>query len=514
VSSADGERKVAVVAIDAGTTGVRTLVFDSCGMVVTSAYRELTQYYPQPGWVEHDASEIWDLAEATLVGATTEARDRDYDIRALGITNQRETAVAWDRDTGAPLHRAIVWQDRRTAARCDRLRDEGRLPVVRERTGLVLDPYFSATKWAWMLEEGRVSAARLALSTVDAWLIWNLAGGAAGGGTFVTDVTNASRTLCLDIRDRAWSGELCEIFGVPMDSLPEVKASSGRLGVVSHAVAGGALAGIPISGVAGDQQAALFGQCCFAPGETKVTYGTGTFVLANIGPAIPPPVEGLLTTVAWELGAGGGPSRSGCTYALEGAIFSSGAAIHWLRDGLGVIGQSSEIGPLAASVPSNDGCYLVPAFTGLGSPWWDAYARGTVIGLTRGVGRAHLARAVVEAIAYQTRDVVDAMGTEAGRPVTTLYADGGASVMDMLLQLQADQLRVPVIRRKGTEVTALGAALLAGLAEGVWADLAEIAELATNDAVFTPVATKAKTDADYRGWLRALERSRSWSTGD
>jgi glycerol kinase len=508
VGPALAQRPVAVVAIDAGTTGVRTLVFDSAGVVVTSAYRELTQYYPHPGWVEHDAGEIWDLVEATLVEAVSEARQRGYGIAALGITNQRETAVAWDRNTGVPLHRAIVWQDRRTAARCGRLRDEGRLPLVRARTGLVLDPYFSATKWAYMLEEGGVSAARLALSTVDSWLIWNLAGGAAAG-TFVTDVTNASRTLCLDIGERAWSGELCEIFGVPREALPEVRASSGRLAVVAGGVAGGTLAGVPISGVAGDQQAALFGQACFAPGETKVTYGTGTFVLANIGATIPPPVEGLLTTVAWELPADAGPP-AGCTYALEGAIFSSGAAIQWLRDGLGLIRESSEIGPLAASVPGNEGCYLVPAFTGLGSPWWDPYARGTVIGLTRGVGRAHLARAVVEAIAYQTRDVVDAMGTEGGRTVTTLYADGGAAVIDILLQLQADQLRLPVVRRKSLEVTALGAALLAGLAEGVWADLEEIAGLASNDAVFNPIAGKAKADGDYRGWLRALERSRAW----
>jgi glycerol kinase len=336
-----------VVAIDAGTTGVRSLVFDSRGTVVTSAYRELTQHFPQPGWVEHDAAEIWRLVESTLALATAEAIDRNYDICAVGVTNQRETAVAWDRGTGATLHRAIVWQDRRTAARCDALRDEGHLATVRERTGLVLDPYFSATKWAYMLEEGGVSAHRLALSTVDAWIIWNLAG--AAEDIFVTDVTNASRTLCLDIRERAWSPELCEIFGVPLRALPQVRPSSGRLGVVSRDVAGGALAGVPISGVAGDQQAALFGQACFAPGETKVTYGTGTFVLANIGDTIPSPVEGLLTTIAWELSSGPDRPATGCTYALEGAIFSSGAAIQWLRDGLGVIRDSSEIGPLAAS---------------------------------------------------------------------------------------------------------------------------------------------------------------------
>ncbi len=383
-----------VIAIDAGTTGVRALAVDEGGGVVDVSYREITQYFPRPGWVEHDAAEIWEAVAATVAEVARRRQEAGQAVAAIGITNQRETVVAWDRSTGRPLHRAIVWQDRRTAARCDALRAAGHLPVVREKTGLVLDPYVSATKMSWLLTDGGVTdSPTLVLGTVDAWLIWNLTGGAPGGAV-VTDATNASRTQLFDIRAREWSGELGAIFGVPLGALPSVHPSCGRFGVVAGELAGSdsPLAGVPVSGVAGDQQAALFGQACFSPGMAKVTYGTGSFVLANVGEACPPPSEGLLTTVAWDLGGHGGSSP--VAYALEGAVFVTGAAVQWLRDGLGLIGESAEIGPLAAQVESTDGVYLVPAFTGLGSPWWDPYARGTITGLTRGTGAAHLARAV------------------------------------------------------------------------------------------------------------------------
>ncbi|MGO8876031.1 MAG: FGGY family carbohydrate kinase, partial [Acidimicrobiales bacterium] len=449
-----------VIAIDAGTTGVRALAVGLDGEIVDVSYRELTQYFPAPGLVEHDAAEIWTLVEATLTDLCSRLEAGDGPtIAAIGITNQRETAVAWDRRSGQPLHRAIVWQDRRTAGRCEELEAAGHLPLVRQRTGLVLDSYFSATKWEWMLRHGGVEdRPDLMLGTVDDWICWNLTGGRRGG-LHATDASNASRTLCYDIADRSWSLELCELFGIPPHALGEVHPSSGRFGIVSSEVAGGALGGIPLSGIAGDQQAALFGQCCYGTGMTKVTYGTGSFVLMNLGPSCPPPIDGLLTTVAWQLG-------TVVTYALEGAIFSSGATIQWLRDGLGIIASAQETGPLAASIDCNDGVFLVPAFTGLGSPWWDPDARATIVGLSRGIGRAHLARAAVEAIAYQTRDVIAVMASGGGHAMTVLRADGGAAAMDLLLQLQADQSQVDVVRPRTTEVTALGVAMLAGLAEG------------------------------------------------
>jgi len=365
---------------------------------------------------------------------------------------------------------------------------------VRERTGLVLDPYFSATKLEWLLTEGGVAADDdLAFGTVDSWIVWNLTGGAI----HVTDPSNASRTMLYDIRERRWSEELLDLFGVPASCLPEVRPSSGRLGTTVE--------DIPVSGIAGDQQAALFGQACFVPGMAKNTYGTGSFVLMNVGPECPPPAEGLLTTIGWVLADGA------TTYALEGAIFVTGAAIQWLRDGLGVIGEAAEIGPLAATIGDTEGVYLVPAFTGLGSPWWDPYARGAVVGLTRGTGRAHLARAAVEAMAYQTRDVIEAMSTAAGREPAELRADGGASVMDLLLQLQADQLQVPVARPVVQETTALGAAYLAGLAEGVWSSTDELASQWKLEAAFTPVAPRAVADARHAGWRRAVDRARGWA---
>ncbi len=484
-----------LVAIDAGTTGVRSFAFGEDGLPRGSSYREFTQHFPQPGWVEHDASEIWQVTQATLAELVSTL---DEPVAAIGITNQRETVVVWDRSTGAPLHRAIVWQDRRTAERCDALRDAGHLDLVRARTGLVLDPYFSATKLEWIVRSGTLPAgADVAFGTVDSWIVWNLTGGAS----HVTDPSNASRTMLYDIGALAWSDDLLDLFSVPRSMLPDVMPSSGPFGTTVEGT--GAPAGIPISGIAGDQQAALFGQACFEPGMTKNTYGTGSFVLMNVGPEVPAPVEGLLTTVAWTL-ADGSPS-----YALEGAIFVTGAAIQWLRDGLGLIASAAEIGPLAESCPDTEGVYLVPAFTGLGSPYWDPYARGTIVGLTRGTGRAHLARAVVEAMTYQTRDVVEAMESASGRGRVALRADGGAAVMDLLLQLQADQLQVPVSRPTIAETTALGAAYLAGLAVGVWGSLDEIASHWKLDREFTPEATLAGADQRYAGWKRAVERARS-----
>ena len=480
-----------VIAIDAGTTGVRAFAVDESGRPCGRSYQEFPQHFPRPGWVEHDPDDIWDAVQSTLA----ELRSRlDRPVAAIGVTDQRETTVVWDRSTGRPRARAIVWQDRRTAARCDSLREAGHLPLVRERTGLVLDPYFSATKLEWLLTEGGVAADDdLAFGTVDSWIVWNLTGGAI----HVTDPSNASRTMLYDIRERRWSEELLDLFGVPASCLPEVRPSSGRLGTTVE--------DIPVSGIAGDQQAALFGQACFVPGMAKNTYGTGSFVLMNVGPECPPPAEGLLTTIGWVLADGA------TTYALEGAIFVTGAAIQWLRDGLGVIGEAAEIGPLAATIGDTEGVYLVPAFTGLGSPWWDPYARGAVVGLTRGTGRAHLARAAVEAMAYQTRDVIEAMSTAAGREPAELRADGGASVMDLLLQLQADQLQVPVARPVVQETTALGAAYLAGLAEGVWSSTDELASQWKLEAAFTPVAPRAVADARHAGWRRAVDRARGWA---
>jgi glycerol kinase len=499
-----------VIAIDAGTSGVRALAVDGSGAVIDVSYRELTQHYPRPGWVEHDPTEIWDCVMSTVADVARRRLGAGDAVAAIGITNQRETVVAWDRTTGRPLHRAIVWQDRRTAERCDQLRAEGHLPVVRERTGLVLDPYFSATKMEWLLGPGGVEVtADLVLATVDAWLIWNLTGG-TDGGVLATDATNASRTLLYDIRDRSWSDELCDIFGVPRRALPEVRPSCGRFGVVRGALGDRAptIAGVPVSGVAGDQQAALFGQACVARGMAKVTYGTGSFVLLNVGERCPPPSEGLLTTVAWDLGEHGGSSP--VAYALEGAVFVTGAAVQWLRDGLGIIDEAAGIGPLAQQVETSEGVYVVPAFTGLGSPWWDPYARGTITGLTRGVGAAHIARAVIEAMAYQVRDVVDAM-QHAGAELAALRVDGGAAVLDLLLQIQADQLRVPVSRPTTTETTALGAATLAGVAEGVWATVEDLETIWTLEARFEARATATAADRAYDGWRGAVERSLGWA---
>jgi glycerol kinase len=488
-----------VVALDAGTTGIRALAVDHTSAVVGVAYRELTQHFPRPGWVEHDLAEIWDATQTVLAELVPTLAQP---VAAVGITNQRETAAAWDRRTGQPRHRAIVWQDRRTAARCDELAAAGHLDLVRRATGLVLDPYFSGTKFQWLLDTGGVEADDdLALGTIDSWLIWNLTGGTA----HVTEPSNASRTMLFDITAVDWSAELCDLLGVPPSALPEVRPSSGRFALTTAGTTalGG---GVPISGAAGDQQASLFGQACLDPGMTKNTYGTGSFVLMNVGTTCPEPVDGLLTTIAWTLEAAG-PA----TYAYEGAIFVTGAAVQWLRDGLGIIAEAAEIGPLAASVPDTGDVYLVPAFTGLGSPWWDPYARGTIVGLTRGTGRAELARAVVEAMAYQTRDVVEAMSRASGQPLAELRVDGGAAAMDLLLQLQADQLDVPVARSAHAETTAIGAAYLAGLAEGVWKSVSDVADAWSQDLTASPATDRRAPDASYQRWGEAVARSRSWA---
>ncbi|MFN8053316.1 MAG: glycerol kinase GlpK [Acidimicrobiales bacterium] len=502
-----------VLSIDAGTTGVRAFAVDETGATRGWSYREFTQHFPRPGWVEHDAAEIWD-AVLTTVRELVETLEEP--IAAIGITDQRETIVAWSRSTGAPLHRAIVWQDRRTAARCDELAEAGHLPLVRRTTGLVLDPYFSGSKIEWLRLHGGVEfGPDTAVGTVDSWILWNLTGGtAAAGAVHATDPSNASRTMLFDIGTGEWSSELCDLFGVPVSALPEVAPSSGRFGVTSADFPGGA--GVPVSGIAGDQQSALFGQACFDVGMTKNTYGTGSFVLMNVGERLPEPTEGLLTTVAWTLptavlGAGG--TGDVTHYALEGAIFATGAAIQWLRDGLGIIEHAAEAGPLAESVPDSGGVFLVPAFAGLGSPYWDPYARGTIVGLTRGSGRAEIMRATVESMAYQTRDVIDSMSRSCGTPVKQLRVDGGASVMPILLRLVAEQLGVPVVRPQLQETTALGAAYLAGLAEGVWSTVAEVSDAWRVDERVEPAADRdaAAVDAGYAMWQRAVERSRHWA---
>ncbi len=495
-----------VIAIDAGTTGVRSRAIFAKGSSndpTIPSYREFTQHFPEPGWIEHDAMEIWNAVKETLNDVVQ--RIGVGNVAAIGITNHRETVLAWNRRTGVPYGTAIVWQDRRTAARCDQLAADGLLAKVRETTGLVLDPYFSGSKVEWLLANRSIPIDDdLAIGTIDAWLLWNL----TGGSVHATDPSNASRTMLFDIRNLQWSAEMCAMFGVPMSALPVVMPSSGRFGVTSDAC--GVPAGIPISGIAGDQQAALFGQACFATGMAKNTYGTGSFILLNVGQQCPPVAEGMLTTVAWTMGGNGTVADGSTTYALEGAIFVTGAAVQWLRDGLGVIKSAAEVGPLAASVSDNGGVYLVPAFAGLGSPWWDPYARGTIVGITRGSTKAHLARAVVEAMAYQTRDAMDAMAAAAGVEMSDLRVDGGASAMDDMLQFQADQLGVTVRRPVDQETTALGAAYLAGLAEGVWPSLDAIAAEWSVEAVFKPAPDRTLADLGHATWRRAVDRSRDW----
>jgi glycerol kinase len=485
------KRQSAVLAIDEGTTGVTCLVVGSDGGVLSRAYREITQHFPKPGWVEHDAEEIFDR---TIAAAREAMQGTTASVEAIGITNQRETIVVWDRKTGRPVHRAIVWQDRRTADRCAKLAPKA--ARIRKLTGLVTDPYFSATKLEWLLrEQGTRRDAGLAFGTIDTWLVWRLTNGAV----HATDHTNASRTMLYDIDARAWSDELLELFRVPSSILPEVRESSGDFGVAGREHLGIAL---PIRGVAGDQQSALFGQGCWKAGLGKNTYGTGAFLLMNTGAARPKSGTGILTTIACD-------ARGKPAYALEAAIFIAGAAVQWLRDGLGVIQKAAETEALADSLASNDGVYFVPALVGLGAPWWEPEARGTIVGLTRGTTHAHLARAALEAMAYGTADVIDAMVKTSGKRFAKLRVDGGASANNWLMQFQADVLGVPVERPANVETTALGAAGLAGIASGVWSNADEFLGVQRFET-FTP---KAKFSAmhDREGWRRAVKTALHWA---
>jgi glycerol kinase len=487
-----------ILAIDQGTTGTTCFVFDERAEPIGRAYHEFAQHYPQPGWVEHDAGEIWSVTQAVAGEALEDAGVRPGELAAVGIANQRETVCVWDPATGEPLHNAIVWQDRRTAARCEKLRAAGHEPLIRERTGLILDPYFSATKIAWLLEHiaglrERANDGTAVFGTIDSWLLFKLT------GEHLTDATNASRTLLYDIAAGRWDPELLELFGVPVRALPEVRPSAGVLGETRP----GALHGhaVPVAGVAGDQQAALFGQACVDPGMAKATFGTGSFVLLHSGFTVPEPGPGLLATVASEIGQ----ARA---YALEASIFVAGAAVQWLRDELQIIERAEDTAALAASLESNDGVYFVPALTGLGSPHWDPHARGTIVGLTRGAGRAHLARATLEAIAYQTLDAVRAMQDATARPLSELRADGGASANGWLMQFQADVLGAPVVLGESTETTALGAAYLAGVGVGMWT-VTDVRDSWREGARYEPRISEDERATLLAGWADALGRARN-----
>ena len=492
-----------ILAIDQGTTGTTCLVFDDAAQPIGRAYREFQQHFPRPGWVEHDAAEIWDVTRAVALEALEDADLGDGDLQAIGITNQRETVCVWDPDSGEPLHHALVWQDRRTSKRCDALRRAGHEALVRTRTGLVLDPYFSATKIEWLLANvdglrERADSGTAVFGTIDAWLVFKLT------GEHRTDVTNASRTMLYDIRRGDWDDELLALFGdVPRAALPEVLPSIGEFGTLRGGALGAGHDGVPVSGIAGDQQAALYGQGCLEVGIGKNTYGTGSFVLLNAGETPPTAPAGLLTTVAWGIG-----ERT--IYALEAAIFITGAAVQWLRDGLGIIEAADETEALAGSLDSNDGVYFVPALTGLGSPHWDPYARGTIVGLTRGSTRAHLARAALEAIAFQTVDAVEAMEDASPEPLAELRADGGATVNGWLMQFQADVLGVPIAVAELAETTALGAALLAGVAVGAWTQ-DDVAQRDGERARYEPRIEADEREALIAQWRRAVERAGEWA---
>jgi glycerol kinase len=486
-----------ILAIDQGTTGTTCIVFDEAAEPIGRAYREFTQHFPRPGWVEHDATEIWEVTHAVAGEALADAEVQTGELVAVGITNQRETVCVWDPATGEPLHRAIVWQDRRTAERCEQLRAEGHEQLVRERTGLVLDPYFSGTKIEWLLENvdglrERARTGRAVFGTIDAWLTFKLT------GEHVTDPSNASRTMLWDIAAGRWDPELLALLDVPERALPRVQASAGTFGVTKPERLHGHEA--PVAGVAGDQQAALFGQACVDPGMGKNTYGTGSFALMNTGFTAPAPAPGLLSTVAWGIGGS-------TTYALEASIFVTGAAVQWLRDGLGVIERASDTEALAASLQGNDGVYFVPALTGLGSPHWDPYARGTIVGLTRGTERAHLARATLEAIAYQTVDALEAMQDAVAEPLSELRADGGATANRWLMQFQADVLGVPVVVPEIAETTALGAAYLAGVGVGAWT-VSDVRSGWREGARFQPHMGEDERGTLLAGWADALGRAR------
>ena len=492
----------AVLALDQGTTSSRAIAFGRDGRILGTAQQEFRQIFPQPGWVEHDAEEIWrtqrDVASQALAAAALGASD----VAALGITNQRETTVLWDRGTGRPVAPAIVWQDRRTASRCDALRQAGQEPLFARKTGLLLDAYFSGTKLAWLLDNvagarERARRGELAFGTIDAWLVWKL----SGGRVHATDVTNASRTLLFDIHKLDWDDELLALLDIPRAVLPKVVSSSEG---VARTACEGLPDGLAVAGIAGDQQAALFGQACHRPGMAKNTYGTGCFLLMNTGERPAVSKSRLLATVAWR--------REGRTaYALEGSVFIAGAAIQWLRDGLGIIPRAPDVDALAATVPDTGGVFFVPALSGLGAPYWDPHARGTIVGITRGTTKAHLARATLEAVAFQSAELIEAMAADSGIALTELRVDGGATASNLLMQIQADLLGVPVVRPRITETTALGAAYLAGLAVGFWKDEAEIAAMWSRDRVFEPTLSRGEAASRLAQWKRAVERAREWA---
>ena len=491
-----------MMALDSGTTSNRCILFDRAGRIVSVAQREFTQYFPQPGWVEHDANEIW----ATLLGVAVEAMQMAgaaaADIAAIGITNQRETTIVWDKATGEPVHHAIVWQCRRTSEYCDELRARGLTARFREKTGLVLDAYFSATKLHWLLENvpgvrERAAKGELLFGTVETWLIWKLTGGRA----HVTDYSNASRTMLFNINTLDWDEEILAELNIPRSMLPKPLPSSGLFGTTAPSLLGGE---IPITGAAGDQQAALFGQTCFQPGEAKNTYGTGCFLLMNTGEKPVFSQNGLVTTIAWGLG-------EKVTYALEGSIFVAGAAIQWLRDEMKLIANAAESEAVAQEVTDTNGCYVVPAFTGLGAPYWDQYARGAIVGLTRGCNRAHIVRATLDSLTYQTYDVLNAMRADSGIALASLKVDGGASANNYLMQTQADVIGAPVLRPTCVESTAMGAAYLAGLAVGFWRDQAEIRKIWAVDRTFEPKLDAKSRDARLHGWHRAVQRAFDWA---
>ena len=490
-----------ILALDQGTTSSRAIVFDQDGAIKAVAQKEFTQIFPSTGWVEHDPQEIWASQIGVAVEALGRAHARPKDIAAIGITNQRETTIVWDRETGDVVHNAIVWQDRRTADYCERLKAEGAGETIQSKTGLLIDAYFSASKIRWILDNvpgarARAEAGKLAFGTVDSWLVWKL----TGHTRHLTDVSNASRTMLFNIHTLKWDDELLRLFGVPASMLPEVASSSEAYGNVSSSLG---IESVPIAGIAGDQQAALFGQMCRQPGMSKNTYGTGCFLLQNIGTAPTRSTQKLVTTVAWQIG-----SRT--EYALEGSVFIGGAVVQWIRDGLGLIRTAPEIEQLAATVPDNGGIYLVPAFAGLGAPHWDPYARGAIVGVTRGTTAGHLARAALESIAYQVADLLDAMAADAKIPLKELRVDGGAATNDTLMQFQADLLGVPVVRPAVTETTALGAAYLAGLAVGYWPSAEAITGQWKVDRRFEPSMAPAAASALRERWTAALERAKGW----
>lgn len=491
-----------ILALDQGTTSSRAVVFDKKGNIVSVAQKEFTQYFPQPGWVEHDPLEIWSSQAGMAAEATSKKGIYGANIAAIGITNQRETVVVWDKKTGQPVYNAIVWQDKRTANYCDELKTQGKSQLIREKTGLVIDSYFSGTKVKWILDhvEGarqRAEAGDLLLGTIDSWLIWNM----TQGTLHVTDVTNASRTLLFNINTLEWDDELLDLFTIPKSMLPQVKESSEIYG---HTTPNFFAVKIPIAGIAGDQQAALFGQMCTNPGMVKNTYGTGCFMLMNIGEQPIVSENNLLTTIAWKI-------KGKTHYALEGSIFIAGAVVQWLRDSLKIIKKSSDIENLAGSVSSSEGVYFVPAFAGLGAPYWDQHAQGTIFGLTRGSTDAHIARAAVESIAFQTMDVLKAMEADSKISIKELRVDGGATVNNMLMQFQADVLNTVTIRPKVVETTVMGAAYLAGLAVGYWENLEEIQEIWQTDVHFNPTSQREEIDQNIEGWYRAVKSLQYWS---